>query len=132
MNLKTVFDNNKVVIFGLISAVCIALVPYLETDKIEPLVLAYAAVIAVGSYVANNLRGQWVTIAGVVITSAANVLDILHRGGDIDIYRLLLTLAVNIGLTAAGPFKSRGYERTAVIQAAKKQGEEIKPTPIPK
>jgi hypothetical protein len=78
-----------------ISAVCLSVAELTTGKEVDWLVVGYAAFVAAGSYFAKNLRGQGSTIAGILLTTGANVYSVLHDGGQVNISQVLLTVAVN-------------------------------------
>ncbi len=121
------WSKNKVFITGLIAAIIAVLTPFIERNEINWKVTGYAVAMAALAYIANQWRGQYVTITGVIGTLAAATYAAMSTG-VFTWSQFMLYLVVAIGTAVAPPPKSRGYEKSAVIEKAKAQGEVIKPT----
>lgn len=126
---STFFNDNKVMIVGLLSAVALALNEIFVKGDYNTKALVFSAFIAALSFLANNLRGQWSTIAGILGTSLSTYLT-MDQTGTISWPQLILQAVIAILAVVAPPAKSRGYEHTTTIENAKYQGERIKPTTI--
>jgi hypothetical protein len=128
--MKSTFLNDyKVLIIGLLSAVALALNEVFKTGGASTKALVFAAFVAAVSFLANNLRGQWATIAGIVGTTLTTYIT-MEQNGTISWQQLILQTIVALLAVVASPAKSRGYEHTTAIQQAKTQGEKKKPTPL--
>ena len=101
--MKSFWTKYHVFIIGLFSSVCISISEFTTATKIDWLVVGYAVYVAVGSYLAKNLKGQVATIAGILLTSGSSVNSLLHNGGNVNASQLLLSVAVSIGLALAHP-----------------------------
>lgn len=123
--MKQFFSKNKVLLTGLVSAVLMALYSFTVAPTTDWVIVGYSAFIAAGSFLANNLRGQWPTIIGVLLTSAATIYESYSTGVPLNAVHLIYTCAINIGLALVGPPKSIGYERTGTIEQAKAEGDRI-------
>jgi drug/metabolite transporter (DMT)-like permease len=124
--MKAFWTKYHVFIVGLISSVCLTLSEFNTAKEVDYLVLGYAVFVAVGSYFAKNLRGQGATIAGILLTTGANIYTVLHEGGQVNISQVLLTVCVAIGMALASPAKTIEYEQSATIQQAKVEAKELK------
>ncbi len=124
---QTFFNENKVLIFGLLSAVALTLNETFGAGEVNLKVLVFAALIAGASFLAKNLRGQWATIAGLVGTAITTYLT-MEQQGNISWAQLVLQVVIGFLAITMPPAKSVGYERTPVIENAKAQGEEVKPS----
>lgn len=123
----TFFEKYKVVIFGVLAAVALAVNELVGAGEANTKVLIYAAAMAALSFLANSLRGQWATIIGVVLTSFATYLT-MEQNGDVSWVQLIGSLLAALLAVFAPPAKSRGYENTTTIVQAKQQGEAITPS----
>lgn len=122
--MSTFFNTYKVIIFGCLSAIILALKELVGTGAADTKVLVFAAAIAALSFLANNLRGQVATILGLVLTSLATYMT-AEASGTVSWAQIILSLLAAIMAVFIPPAKSVGYERTQVIEQAKKQGEAI-------
>lgn len=135
---NTFWDKNKVFILGLLSAIAVALTPFTQnaeqSDVIKWGAVGYALITTILSYVARNLRGQAMSITGLIAMSAGVVSNLLSNGSSIKdgnfIPTLIIQLAVALIGVAVSDFKSRGYENTEVIKEAKREGEIIQPASL--
>jgi hypothetical protein len=79
--MKSTFLNDyKVLIIGLLSAVALALNEVFKTGGASTKALVFAAFVAAVSFLANNLRGQWATIAGIVGTTLTTYITMEQNG----------------------------------------------------
>jgi cell division protein FtsW (lipid II flippase) len=116
------FNEYKVVIIGLISAVALALNELFIQGEASTKVLVYAAFLAALSFLAKNLRGQWATISGIVATALSTYIT-QEQSGTISWPQIILQAVIAFLAVVAPPAKSRGYEHTQTIQNAKAAGE---------
>ncbi len=124
---QTFFNENKVLIFGLLSAVALTLNEMFGAGEASPKVLVFAGLVAAASFLAKNLRGQWATIAGLVGTAITTYLT-MEQQGSISWAQLVLQVVIGFLAITMPPAKSVGYERTQLITEAKAQGEDAKPS----
>lgn len=129
--MKEFFEKNKVFLVGLLAAVLVAIQPFGQTDKIQWAAVALAGGIAALSYLAKEWRGQGMSILGI-IAIAADILILSYQNGGTELNweKALFNFILAIGFTVIPDPKSRGYEQTDVIKAAKKEGEEILPAKL--
>lgn len=125
------WNNNKVLIIGLLSAVALALNEIFVKGDYNTKALVFSAFIAALSFLANNLRGQWATIAGILGTTLATYVT-MDQTGSISWPQLIMQAVIALLAVVAPPAKSRGYEHTATIEDARYQGERKVPTTIGK
>lgn len=121
MNLSF-FEKYKVIILGCLSAIALGVYEATKGDQSSTKVLVFAALLAAMSFLANNLRGQWASIAGLVGNAITTYIT-METNGTISWQQLLLQFIVGFLAVVAPAAKSRGYEHTATIQAAKRDGE---------
>lgn len=126
---QTFFQRNKVLLLGLLGSIGLALSAFVGQQAIEVKPLAYAVLTAALSYLANNLRGQWVSVAGIFGTLLSTYIT-MEQTGTISWQQLILQGIVAFIAVVAPPAKSRGYEHTDEIVMAKVKGEQIAPTPL--
>lgn len=128
MNIKTFFNNNKVLIIGLASAIALAVSELVKGGEASIKMLVFSGLIAAASYLGRNLRGQWASIVGLVGNALAAYLT-QEQNGSVSYAQLILQFVVSLLAVIAAPAKSIGYEKTPVIENAKEEGKEIKPIP---
>lgn len=121
------FNQNKVLIVGLLSAVLLALNEVLSKGEANVKTLAFAAFLAALSLLANNLRGQWATIAGILGTAVATYVT-QSENGNISWVQIVLQSLLALLAVFTPPAKSRGYEHASTITSAKAEGERIRPS----
>lgn len=127
MNKNSFLNKNKVVIFGLLSAILLAINEILKTEGANVKVLIFAGGIAGASFLANNLRGQWASIAGLAGTSLATYLT-MEQTGTISFQQLVFQIILGFLAIVSSPAKGVAYEHSPVIEQAKAQAEAITPT----
>lgn len=130
--MKEWFDKNKVLIIGLLSAIALPIYDLISKGETSTKVIVMAAAVALTSYLARNLRGQWQTIAGIVATVLATYIAQEQSGQPISWTQLILQGVILFLGASSSPAKSLGYEKTATIVAAKSEGEKAIPTPVTK
>jgi hypothetical protein len=115
---------NKVVLFGIVSAGILAVQQLASQYPKDYKVLGLAAFIAVLSFLANNLRGQWGSILGSLLPSLGIVLANIEAVPPVPIswWQFAGAVALAIGGVLAPPAKSLSYETSPTILAAKAQG----------
>lgn len=123
----TFFNSYKVIIFGVISAIILAVTELAGSGTANIKVLIYAAAMAALSFLANNLRGQVATIIGIVLTSFATFIT-MEQNGNISWTQLVLSLLAALLGIFTPPAKSIGYESAPAIIEAKQEGEAITPS----
>jgi len=127
--MKNWFNQNKVFLMGLLSAIAIILQPFLMETEINWASVGLAAGLTVLSYLAKEWRGQGLSITGIIGIAADTVYQ-LQTTGTFTWERAILGIIVAILAAAAPDPKSRGYEHTPTIVQAKKQGEAIVPAKL--
>jgi len=127
--MKEFFNKNKVLIFGLVSAIALAISELIKGGQSSTKVLVFSGIIAAASFAARNLRGQWASIAGLVGNALAAYLTQLQTG-NVQLAQLILQMVIGLLAVLAAPAKSEGYEKSPVITEAKREGEIITPTPL--
>lgn len=99
----TFFQKNRVFIIGLISAILIATEQYLA-GPVDYKVIGYAALMAVISYFANNLKGDIASIIGIIGTDLTSIIPSLINHSSISWLQIAVqTLAAIIALLAPSP-----------------------------
>lgn len=126
--MKKFLQTNKVLISGLVTAVLMSVYQLKFDTTVDWVLVGYTAFIAGGSFLANKLRGQWATIAGVVLPTAAIVYQAHAAHTHVDFGKLLLAMAVQVGLAVSPPPKSLAYEKSPTIEQAKAEAEIIQQT----
>jgi hypothetical protein len=121
------FGRNKVIIVGLLSAMALALSELLKTGESSTKVLVFSALLAAASFLANNLRGQWASIAGLVGTALTTYLT-MESTGTISWAQIILQLVIGYLAIISAPAKSRAYEHHPTISKVKKDAERNIPT----
>lgn len=124
------FHKNKVLLIGLVMSVALPLSDLLNKGVTSTKVLVVAGLAAITSVLARNLRGQIGTLAGVIGTLLATYFTDSNNHPISWAQITLQAIILYFGASSAPP-KSIGYERTAEIVEAKKQGELLVPTLAP-
>jgi hypothetical protein len=116
-------SSNKVILFGILSAGILAVQQLASQYPKDYKVLGLAAFIAVLSFLAKDLRGQWGSILGSLIPSLGIVLSNLETVPPTPIawWQFFGAVALAIGGVLAPPAKSLAYESSPAIVQAKAQ-----------
>jgi hypothetical protein len=130
---------NKVVLFGILSAGILAVQQLASQYPKDYKVLGLAAFIAILSFLAKDLRGQWGSILGSLLPSLGIVLSNLESVPPVPIswWQFAGAVALAIGGVIAPPAKSLQYEFSPSIAQAKAQAAtadaaQSKSTPVSK
>lgn len=115
--------TNKVIIFGIISAGVLAAQQLASQYPKDYKVLGLAAFIAILSFLAKDLRGQWGSILGSLIPALGIVLSNIESVPPIPIswWQFAGAVTLAVGGVMAPPAKSLSYEQSPTIVAAKMQ-----------
>lgn len=114
------FNANKVFILGLLSAIAVVLQQFLGTSAIDWLAVGYAVGIAILSFIANQWRGQGMTILGIIGTLAYVFSQNIAIGVPLNWGNILMLSLTAILSALAPPPKNTSYEKSTVIEQAKK------------
>jgi hypothetical protein len=119
--LIALWTANKVFILGLVGAVGMVLEQYMNEANPDYKVIGFAAAIAAISYLAKSLRGQWVSVLGVLGTSLSTVATAVESGNKVSWFQIIVStiLAIVSAVSPAG--KSLSYETSPVVTEAKKE-----------
>lgn len=123
--MKDFILKNKVFLLGLAGAIAVVIQQFLGTPEINWKVVGFAAGMAALSYVANQWRGQGVTILGIIGTLAGTFVAI-HNTGNFTWNQFILSSVAALLAAVAPPPKQKEYEKSPTIVEAKKEGEVIK------
>lgn len=128
---QTFWDKNKVFILGLLGAAALTLQQFVgqPDDDVKLKAVGFALLMTVLSFLARNWRGQGLSIAGI-IGNLAGVFVTIQETGQFSWVQFILQGIIAIIAAAGADPKSRGYENTAVIKEAKKEGEQIQPASL--
>ena len=103
------YEKNKVFIWGVLMAVLSVAVPYLQADQISWYGVAFASLITVISWATKNLKGQVITILGIIGATATNFFMAHPEPGGITIEYVakswLLPVLMQLITAFAGPSK---------------------------
>lgn len=125
---QSFFAKYKVLIVGLLIAVLTAALELL-TAAVEPSpwILGWSLAIAIASYLARNLRGQWASIAGIFLSTMLVFFEAHNDPGGLTLKEVGTTLVIPLAIKllgfAAPPPKDRAYEHSAPITKAKMEAE---------
>ncbi len=117
--IKTFLGSNKVFILGLLAALAVALQQFIGEAAVDWKSVGLAGGMAILSYIANQWRGQGLTITGILGT-LSYVFISNWGGGHIDWSQMILMSVVAILGAVAPPPKSGSYEKSDAIVKAKK------------
>lgn len=129
--MKHFWDKNKVFILGALGAIALALEPFINNtnEELKWKVVGFAALMAVLSFLAKEWRGQATSIIGI-LGNLAGVFVTVQNTGKFTWNQFILQAIVAIIAAVSADAKSRGYENTDVIKAAKVEGEKINPAQL--
>lgn len=116
--MKQFLMANKVFITGLITSVVVVLQQYLSQPTVDYKVVGFAALVAALSYVANQWRGQGMTIVGIIGTLAGAFVTVSSTG-TFSWHQFFLSALGAVLAAVAPPPKDKAYEKTTVIANAK-------------
>jgi hypothetical protein len=119
--MRTFLKNNQVLISGLAGAILVVLQQYTQSGETSYKALLLAVAIAVGGYLANNLRGKGVSVAGL-LGVAGGAFATIAQTGELTWTNFFVFFIMGFLALIAPPPKSEGYERTDTIQTAKDEG----------
>jgi hypothetical protein len=124
--ITTWLSKNKVLLFGLASAIAINLQQYFSTGNATnwPTIFLSSGIV-VTAFLAKNLRGQWITILGSVGSFLTVLLNSVDTNTPIVWRTAILTLVVSILAAVAPAGKSLSYEQSAPVEAAKAEAKAI-------
>lgn len=116
--MQTFILKNKVFLIGLAASICVVLQQFLGQPDIDYKVIGFAALMAILSYVANQWRGQGVTILGVVGTLAGTFVSI-NSTGHFTWNQFIISAVAALLSAVAPPPKPATYEKNVAIVEAK-------------
>ncbi len=103
-------SKNKVFLLGLAASIGVALQQLLGKPDVDYKVLGYAALMAVLSYVANQWRGQGITIVGIIGTLAYTYVSI-NETGNFTWMQFIIAGVASMLSAVAPPPKPDTYEK---------------------
>ena len=115
------FEANKVFITGLLASITMVLQQFLMEPSVDWKAVGLAAGVAVLSYIANQWRGQGVTILCIIGTLAYVFVQNFASGVPLEWSKIILAAIIALSFAFAPPPKSVNYEKSAVIVEAKEQ-----------
>lgn len=118
MTFKDFLIKNKVFLLGFAAAIAVALQQFLGNAVVDYKVVGFAALMAALSYVANQWRGQGVTIFGILGTLAGTYVSI-YSTGHFTWNQFILSAVAAVLSAVAPPPKPATYEKDANIVEAK-------------
>lgn len=100
--MKFLISKNKVFILGLLAAISVVLQEFVGQPTIDPKVLLFAVLMALLAYLANQWRGQGLSIAGIV-GNLAGVFITVHETGNFTWVQFLLQGIIALIAVASTP-----------------------------
>lgn len=123
--IQTWWSKNRVLVSAVAGAVVLVLQQFITQKEIDYKALGLALLMAIAGVLGKELRGKNVTIATFIgITSAAFVA--VNQTGNFTWMQFILTVTIGFLGLVASPAKSDAYEKTGIIEDAKKEAAEIK------
>lgn len=132
MKQQSWFYRNRVVLLGLLTSVITGVLQVTQNTEMTTvnwLAMAYAAVMAALSFAANNLRGKWVSLTGIIGTLSTAVTTVYanpHLNWQLFLSQLIGSLLLAVLAIVAPPPKPVTYEHDATIVEAKEQPQLMK------
>ena len=118
MNPQTFIQKNKVFLLGLLSAIALTVQQFATQPEVDYKVIGYAAIMAILSFIANQWRGQGVTVMGIIGTLAGAFVTI-QSTGHFTWNQFILSAIAALLAAVAPPPKPLSYEHNDNIVAAK-------------
>lgn len=125
MQKENFLQKNKVFLLGLAASLTIVLQQFLGSPVVNWIAVGYAAGMAALSYVANEWRGQGVTVLGILGTLAGTFVAV-HNTGTFTWNQFIISAVAAILAATAPPPKLKEYEKATPIVKAKEEAVEIK------
>lgn len=116
--MKQFFDKYKVLFTGIAAALAITLQEFIGQDDVSLKVIGIACILAIAGVIGNYLRGQYVSMAGIIGVALMTLQEVL-KGGTVDWKEVLISAAVALLTLVSPPAKPRAYEHDSVIESAK-------------
>lgn len=110
--MKQFLDRNKVLLTAIVSALVITLQEFMGQPAISWKAIGIACILAVAGVVGNYLRGQYISMAGIIGIATMTLNDLL-TGNVVDWNEVALSAAVALLTLVAPPPKPREYEHNA-------------------
>lgn len=98
-------DKYKVLLTAIAAALTLVLQQFIVQPTIDYKALGIAAIIAVTGTVGNYLRGQYVSMAGIIGIAIMTIEQVLS-GAVINLHQILLSLGIAILALVAPPAKA--------------------------
>lgn len=107
-SLSNFLSQNKVLLFGLLGAIGMAIQQYADNGPVNYKVVVFAVIVAVIGFLANNIHGQWATILGSLLPTAGILLTSAQNNQTIDWWHILAATAIAVGAVFAPAAKAVG------------------------
>lgn len=119
--MRQFLKNNQVLISGLAGAILVVLQQFTQAGETSYKALGLALGIAVGGFLANNLRGKGVSVAGL-LGVAGGAFATVASTGALTWSQFFIFFIMGFLSLVAPPPKEAGYEKSDTIQTAKAEG----------
>ena len=131
---QTFFNQYKVLIIGFLMAIGSSAMELIDNgSNASPWIIGWSLFIAALTWAGRNLRGQWASISGIVLTTVIAFYNLHDSATGMnfkifvhDLAFPLLSALVTVLWTS--PAKSRAYESSRTIMTAKREAETSVPT----
>jgi len=124
--LKQFWSANKVFILGCLYAAFMGVQEFFLQSVIDWKAVGLGFAVAGLSYMAKNWRGQAASMVGVIANSIISFAT-LQGDAQMTVSQLIGQIGMAVAFFFLSDPKSRGYENSTIIKAAKVDGEMITP-----
>lgn len=117
-NLKQILDKYKVLVTAIAASLTLTLQQFIGQPEVSWKAIAVAALLGIAGVVGNYLRGQYVSMAGIIGIATMAVTEVA-QGHIINWNQVAISIAVALLALVAPPPKARDYEHDPMIKSAK-------------
>lgn len=118
--MKQFLDKYKVLLTGLAAAILVALQQFVGEAEVSWKALAIAVLLAAVGFIGNYLRGQYISMAGLIGVAVMTITEIA-QGGKVNWPQVAISAAVALLTMVSPPPKPREYEHDPTIVNAKQK-----------
>lgn len=116
--LKKILSKYKVLLTAIVASLTLTLQQFVGVPEVSWKAIGLAALLGVVGVVGNFLRGQYVSMAGIIGIASMAISEVA-QGHVINWQQLMISLAVAFLALVSPPPKLRSYENDPTIKSAK-------------